>query len=113
MSGTPKPRYTMSIVHSENFMPASSTSKLKRPVYAMPEFIDSALHDSGLREKYDARPAYQRNDYIGWITRAKLEATRQKRLNQMLSELRAGTKYMNMSYNVQAGPERSQSQTEA
>jgi uncharacterized protein YdeI (YjbR/CyaY-like superfamily) len=103
----------MSTVHSENFMPASSTSKLKRPVYVMPEFIESALHDSGLRVKYDARPAYQRNDYIGWITRAKLEATRQKRLNQMLSELRAGTKYMNMSYKVQAVPATSRSQTEA
>lgn len=47
-------------------------------------------------DAYHARPAYQQNDYIGWITRAKLEATKQKRLNQMLDELEGGKYYMNM-----------------
>jgi uncharacterized protein YdeI (YjbR/CyaY-like superfamily) len=39
------------------------------------------------------RPHYH---YIGWIQRAKLEATRQKRLNQMLNELDDGQLYMNV-----------------
>ncbi|MEA4898630.1 MAG: YdeI/OmpD-associated family protein [Christensenellaceae bacterium] len=49
---------------------------------------------------YDARPLYQRNGYIGWITRAKREETRQKRLSQMLDELQAGNAYMGMGYNA-------------
>ncbi len=45
-----------------------------------------------------SRPPYQQNDYIGWVTRAKFEATRQKRLNQMLDELEGGKLYMNMEW---------------
>ena len=47
-------------------------------------------------DAYLSRPPYQQNDYIGWITRAKLEATRQKGLKQMLDELEGGKIYMNM-----------------
>jgi hypothetical protein len=36
----------------------------------MPDFIHSALLKRGLLEAYQNRPAYQQNDYIGWITRA-------------------------------------------
>ncbi|HEX2697819.1 MAG TPA: YdeI/OmpD-associated family protein [Anaerolineales bacterium] len=56
----------------------------------MPDLIRAALTKRGVMDAYLARPAYQRNDYIGWITRAKLEATKQKRLNQMLDELKRG-----------------------
>ena len=69
---------------------------MKRPRYEMPNFIRDALNEGGLMDLYRARPAYQQNDYIGWITRAKLETTRQKRLNQMLDELKGGKLYMNM-----------------
>lgn len=79
-------------------MRATKSSTLKRPVYEMPEFIASALREHGVLEAYEARPPYQRNDYVGWITRAKLEATTMKRLNQMLSELKGGKLYMNMPY---------------
>ena len=64
----------------------------------MPDFIRDALHDQRLMDAYHARPAYQQNDYIGWITRAKLETTRQKRLNQMLDELKGEKLYMNMEW---------------
>jgi hypothetical protein len=47
---------------------------------------------------YLQRPAYQQNDYIGWITRAKMAATRQKRLEQTLNELFRGDVYMKMAY---------------
>lgn len=47
---------------------------------------------------YEARPAYQRNDYIGWITRAAREETRSKRIAQMVDELQRGGVYMNMPH---------------
>jgi uncharacterized protein YdeI (YjbR/CyaY-like superfamily) len=50
-------------------------------------------------DAYHARPPYQQNDYIGWITRAKQAATKQKRLDQMLGELESGGVYMNMKWN--------------
>jgi len=71
-----------------------------RERYPMPEFISEALEQSGLWERYRARPPYQQNDYLGWIARAKREDTRQKRLAQMLDELRAGDAYMGMAYNA-------------
>lgn len=62
----------------------------------MPDDVAAALAGADLRAAYDARPHYQRNDYIGWINRAVRPATRQKRLQQMLDELRAGGVYMGM-----------------
>lgn len=70
-----------------------------RPRYQMPDFIQDALHKRGLMDAYLTRPPYQRNDYIGWITRARLTATRQKRLKQMLDELKKGNVYMKMKWN--------------
>lgn len=74
------------------------TSRLKRERYPMPDFVREALAARTLTAAYDARPPYQRNDYIGWITRAKLPATQQKRLEQMLDELENGDAYMKMAY---------------
>ena len=71
---------------------------LQRPHHPMPEYVKEALLKRGLMEAYRARPPYQRNDYISWITLAKLEPTRQKRLNQMLDELEGGSKYLNMEW---------------
>ncbi|MFZ5365297.1 MAG: YdeI/OmpD-associated family protein [Patescibacteria group bacterium] len=73
-------------------------SRLTRPRYPMPAFVKDALEKNKLMNAYNIRPPYQRNDYIGWITRAKREETKQKRLNQMLDELKRGDKYMNMSW---------------
>lgn len=72
-----------------------------RPRYPMPDFIREALNESGLMEAYHARPPYQQNDYIGWITRAKLEKTRIKRLDQLLDELKSGNLYMKIKWNPQ------------
>ncbi len=84
-------------------------SRMKRERYPMPDFIREALSARGLAAAYDARPPYQRNDYIGWITRAKLPATQQKRLAQMLDELERGDAYMKMAYRGKGsnGPPRS------
>ncbi len=54
-------------------------------------------------DAYRARPDYQQNDYIGWITRAKREETQQRRLQQMLDELRRGDTYMKMTYRPKDG----------
>ena len=70
-----------------------------RPRYPMPDFFRDAINARGLMDAYLARPDYQRNDYIGWINRAKLESTKQKRLNQMLDELERGGFYMRMKWN--------------
>ena len=73
-------------------------SKLERPVYQIPDFVMQALEERGLLDAYRQRPAYQQNDYIGWITRAKRQETKVKRLHQMLDELEAGGVYMNMKH---------------
>lgn len=73
-------------------------SRMQRERYPMPDFICAALATKKLTAAYNARPPYQRNDYIGWITRAKLPATQQKRLAQMLDELAKGDAYMKMAY---------------
>jgi len=71
---------------------------LRRPLHPMPEFVKRALLERRLMDAYLNRPPYQRNDYLGWIVRAKQEKTRQKRLKQMLDELNTGDRYMNMKY---------------
>ena len=73
-------------------------SRLTRPRHPLPSFVKDALLSRGLMDAYQKRPAYQQNDYIGWITRAKQEETRAKRLRQMLEELEAGDRYMRMAY---------------
>jgi uncharacterized protein YdeI (YjbR/CyaY-like superfamily) len=49
-------------------------------------------------ERYRERPPYQRNDYLMWINKAKLKATKQKRLAQMLAELKSGDAYMRIAW---------------
>ena len=72
--------------------------KPKRKRQPMPDHILGALKKAKLFDAYEARPAYQRNDYIGWITGAKRQETRDTRLAQMLDELRKGGVYMNMEH---------------
>lgn len=64
----------------------------------MPPEVENALMTAGLMAAYQSRPPYQRNDYLSWINRAKLARTKQKRLDQMLAELAAGDRYMNMAW---------------
>ena len=64
----------------------------------MPPSIRKMLIARGLMAAYRLRPAYQRNDYLGWIERGRLESTRQRRLAQMLEELARGDRYMKMAW---------------
>ena len=71
---------------------------LSRAPNPMPDDIAARLDAAGLRAAYDARPPYQRNDYLGWIARAKRDETREKRIAQMLDELADGGLYMKMAW---------------
>lgn len=73
----------------------------KRPHYPMPDFVYDALEERSLTDAYYARPPYQQNDYIGWITRAKRAETQEKRIAQMLDELEQGDVYMKMDWKKQ------------
>lgn len=71
---------------------------LRRDLNPMPDFVRDALAERGLRALYEARPDYQRNDYLRWIASAKRAETRHKRLAQMLDELERGDVYMRMAW---------------
>lgn len=71
---------------------------LTRARHKMPDYVREALTERKLMDAYRERPDYQQNDYMGWITRAKREETKEQRLSQMLDELEGGKLYMNMSW---------------
>ena len=79
-------------------MKNQQSTSLKRPRHPMPAFVREALVRRNLLNAYHSRPAYQQNDYVGWINRAKLRETKEKRLAQMLDELFRGDVYMKMAY---------------
>ena len=79
-----------------------SFDRLKRTRHPMPAFVRRALAENRLLAAYRARPAYQQNDYLGWIARAARPETKEKRLGQMLAELAAGGVYMNMKHPASA-----------
>jgi uncharacterized protein YdeI (YjbR/CyaY-like superfamily) len=68
---------------------------LEREIQVMPDDVREALIRRDLQAAYNARPAYQRNDYLAWLARAKRDTTRRKRLQQMLEELAHSGIYMN------------------
>lgn len=73
-------------------------SRLKRKINPMPKDLEERLIRENLMEAYRKRPSYQQNDYLGWILQAKRPETKEKRIAQMLEELRNGDKYMGMNY---------------
>ena len=77
---------------------AESEPSLSRPIQPMPDAVEQALIEHSLLEAYQARPPYQRNDYLGWINRAARPETKERRLQQMLSELEQGDVYMKMDW---------------
>jgi hypothetical protein len=80
--------------------PMRDFSRLTRAIQKMPACIRQALAKAKLTAAYRARPAYQQNDYLSWIHRAKRPETKQKRLAVMLADLRRGDRYMGMRYNA-------------
>lgn len=76
----------------------SDLSNLQRKIHSMPDFVKKALEEEGLMDDYLSRPAYQQNDYVGWINSAKRVETKMKRMHQMLDELKKGGVYMKMEH---------------
>lgn len=74
------------------------SDRLTRPRQPMPDFVRDALSERHLMEAYRARPDYQQNDHLSWITRARRPETVEKRLQQMLDELEVGGLYMGMDH---------------
>jgi hypothetical protein len=76
----------------------------------MPAAIGAALSNRSVLAAYNARPAYQRNDYLGWINAAQRDATKAWRTAQMLGALERGGVYMGMrhapSAKAKAAPKR-------
>ncbi len=70
----------------------------RRAINPMPDDVYEALVEAGVLHDYEARPHYQRNDYLGWIGRAQRPDTRRKRIRQMLDELDQGGVYMKMDH---------------
>jgi uncharacterized protein YdeI (YjbR/CyaY-like superfamily) len=88
-----------SVLVTEDAVDADAdTRRVRRELHEMPEDVRAALEKKKLMEHYKARPPYQQNDYVGWIGRSKLPATRAKRLQQMLDELERGGVYMHMAW---------------
>ena len=69
-----------------------------RPRHPMPDDVARLLEGHGLRAAYDARPPYQRNDWLGWFAAAKWPETRRRLVDSMLAELAAGEGYMGMAW---------------
>jgi uncharacterized protein YdeI (YjbR/CyaY-like superfamily) len=80
----------------------NDTSRLTRDIQAMPEDVRKALESGDLMAAYEERLAYQRNDYLAWIARARRPETRQKHVDQMLEELTKGGVYMGMRHDPSA-----------
>ena len=83
---------------NNKYITAVEEEKLSGKVYLLPDFIDDFLKENKLDEAYEKRPAYQKNDYIGWIGRSRTEKILIKRLDQMVDELKDGNKYMKKRY---------------
>ena len=77
---------------------AAAVAALKRKPHAMPSPVRLALEAHELLAAYLERPEFQRNDYLGWIARARRDDTRGRRLQQMLDELMRGDCYMSMAW---------------
>ena len=71
---------------------------LTHDINPMPAFVETARATRDLRGAFDARPDYQCNDWLDWITRPKRDDTQQRRLEKMLTELADRHGYMGMKW---------------
>jgi uncharacterized protein YdeI (YjbR/CyaY-like superfamily) len=70
--------------------PTKHPSKAKKPL-VLPSYVKAALKQNAkARVAYDALSSSHRREYIEWITEAKTEATRQKRLATALAWMSEG-----------------------
>ena len=79
-------------------MENTASARMTRSVHQIPADVRDALQKNNCVIAYRGRPPYQQNDYVGWITSAKREDTRSKRIVQMIHELKQGNRYMKMKW---------------
>lgn len=73
-------------------------SKISRKKQIMQNYVHEALEKHQLLKIFEQRPAYQQNDYLSWIQRAKRTVTKEKRVQQLVDELKKGDVYMKMAW---------------
>ena len=76
---------------------------MEQPRHPLPGDVEQALNERGLMAAFEERPAYQHNDYLGWIAEADGEEARRECIAQMLDELAHGGVYMGLPYNPSEG----------
>ena len=62
----------------------------------LPDWYKKVLQKEKLLEKYESQIYTYRKGYLQWIEGAKQPQTKEKRINQMISEVRGGKIYMGM-----------------
>lgn len=78
--------------------PAQSKAKAApKPVPEMPQTFADALVEAGLRERFDAMPPGYRREYVEWVSEAKTDTTRDKRIAQSVEWIGEG-KHRNWKY---------------
>lgn len=83
-------RQAMKLIDDGVKRPSTKDSKPKPPL-SVPDDLASALRKNAkARATFDAFPPSSRREYVEWITEAKREQTRQKRLEQTIEWLAAG-----------------------
>jgi uncharacterized protein YdeI (YjbR/CyaY-like superfamily) len=61
-------------------------------LHELPDFIKKAILEKKIHETWESLTPIQRNEYICWVTMAKKEETKQKRLGIMVENLSDGKK---------------------
>jgi uncharacterized protein YdeI (YjbR/CyaY-like superfamily) len=69
-------------------LPPEGAPRPKRPELALPDWLKTGLMESPLAwQNFNRLPPSHRRNYIGWISEAKQEATRQKRIREVIVRL--------------------------
>jgi uncharacterized protein YdeI (YjbR/CyaY-like superfamily) len=95
-SEVPAKLITQLISESKELVDQGKNIKFFRPKpglkkFDVPDAYEKLLKEAGRWQDYKSRPYYQQKGWIQWIEQAKQESTRQKRIKQMLIELKNGT----------------------
>jgi uncharacterized protein YdeI (YjbR/CyaY-like superfamily) len=69
-------------------LPEADAPRPKRPELPLPDWLKAGLMtNSKAWENFTRLPPSHKREYIGWITSAKMEATRQKRIREAIGRL--------------------------
>lgn len=83
-------KQAMALIDAGVKRPSTQRTTPKPPVEVPPDLAAALKRNAKARKTFDAFPPSQRREYVEWITEAKREATRLKRLEQALEWLAEG-----------------------